>query len=472
MTTEIEHNGMIICTNEIISPESLLNLCVKEETNSQFKSKVNTSSHHPFSLLVVSERNRLEIKEDDLLILRACKGCSVFEFISRVGKWGKFSIPKEVISTLDIKNYDLIQFNIVREAKSCDKLEDNLIDLSQIDKNKKTLFRTNEFVTLFEKGRTPITLPRYLKVTPDLLELCYLIHGDGHYGYKFYFVNKSCELHEFVISKFEEIFKISRSTWRARLLFNHQSNKEQAKERWKTLLGLKEEQFYPTISKSQLNTSEDGNLRIGIDVPVVADIFRHVFNKLQNLKGTDSLHALNGLLCAEGGARKNQHGLHKITLSFSQKEKAMFQEILNETGVSKIASISQNSRFVISGWEKLYSFFRLFLDNGVIPFNLHSIRRGKAISGFLDHSFTKTAYKYLKLLSKRPSFTIKDLTIITGYLPNSIITTIRRKQYSAFANLSGKGVNRNPFKISITSEGREFISIVEELNAYQNGQQN
>jgi len=468
MATKISYNGFRIFTNQIINTESFLNLYKKEKISTELKTKITTYSHHPFATFLAEERHKAKINQCDLLVMRICKDNMKFEFISKICRWGKFSIPKEAIFELNIKNHDLIVFEVVKKAKPLENTDKNFIDISKTA-NTKAIFRENGFITLFQEGRTPITLPRLIEITPELIELFYLIHGDGHYQYKLYFVNKSPELHQFVMSKFDEILKIPLDFWRVRLLFNNSSSKDKAKDKWKSILNLGEEQFYPTISKTVLNTSEDGNLRIVIETPVVSEIFKNIFSKLQHLNKIESLHALNGLLCAEGGARKNKQGLHKITLSFSQKEKDMFQGIINNAGIGNYAKISQNSRFVISSWEHLYYFFKLFLSNNIIPFSIHPQRKDNAITGFLEHSFTKTAHKYLKILSTKPELTTNELIAETGYLPNSILNTLRRKQYSGFVSIKGAGINRNPFHISITPKGTEFINLVEGLKLHQHG---
>jgi hypothetical protein len=177
-------------------------------------------------------------------------------------------------------------------------------------------------------------------------------------------------------------------------------------------------------------------------------------------------------LCAEGGARKNKHGLHKITLSFNNKEKELFQYVLDEAGISDLTSISQNSRFVISGWENLYNFFKIFLLNNITPFSIHSTRKNNALNGFLEHSFTKTAYKYLKILSTKSELTTRELVTETHYLANSILNTLRRKQYSTFIDFRGRGTNRNPYRISVTQEGKDFINLIKRLTIQQNGRKN
>ncbi|MEK6869316.1 MAG: hypothetical protein AABX74_03750, partial [Nanoarchaeota archaeon] len=98
-----------------------------------------------------------------------------------------------------------------------------------------------------------------------------------------------------------------------------------------------------------------------------------------------ALHALDGLLCAEGGAQISKIGLHKITLSFSQQEKGLFKEVLSKAGILNLYKEEQNSRFVIQGWSNLYLFFKILLSKGIIPFSFHTERRNNALKGFLNH---------------------------------------------------------------------------------------
>ncbi len=466
MLQKIHSDNYCIYTNEIINSEEFLRLYNCEKILIQFKTLVTTCSHHPFATFLSEQRKSVGINVGIIIILRVIKQNNKFEFITKIGKWGKFSIPKELIETLDIKNHERILFEVVKESKRQGNIDKKSIDLTKIE-GYNIIYREGNLITLFKKARTIITLPRFIKISPELVELFFLIHGDGHYQYKLYFVNKNYELIDFVMEEFEKILKISRDYWRARVLFNNSSNPEEAKAFWKNKLKLKEEQFYPTISKSILNTSEIGNLRIVLETPIISDLFKYIFEEIQ--KNDDYLfYALNGLLCAEGGARKNKRGLHKITISFSQKEKLMFENILRNTKILELCKISQNSRFCIEKWDNLYLFFKIFFSNNIIPFNLHSQRCKNALDGFLNHGFTQTITKYLYILNKKEEFEVKDLVNEMGYLPNSILNTLRKKQYSQFIKIGGRGIKGNPFIISITSEGKEFITLIKNMREAYN----
>lgn len=450
-----------IYTNEIIHPEIFLELYNKEEILCKFETKVLTKTHYPMATFLAENRHKTPVKEGDLIILRAIKNNKKFEFVTKIGKWGKFSVWKEAVEKLDIQNHENIKFEVIKESNKENSKNDR-IDLANINEN--IIFRKNNVITIFNIGGTPITLPRFIEITPELIELCFLIHGDGSYKTKFNFVNKNPELIQFVIEKFEKIFRIPKNLWRARLLFNNESNSLKAKENWKTKLLLEDEQFYPSISNCVLNTSDQGNLRICIDKVIVASIFRYVFSQLQELSGEKAIYAVNGLLYAEGGARNEKEGgLHKITLSFSQQEKEMFERMLKNAGILQLTRVEQNIRFCISDWSNLYEFFRIFISNDIIPFNIHSERCNKALSGFLKHRFTQTIEKYLKIINEKDKFTIKELQEITGYRYNSVFNTLKKQKYSKFVRFEGRGVNRNPFKISITDEGRNFLELIKNI---------
>lgn len=468
MLQKIKSRDFEIYTNEIIHQKVFEELYDKEHIFKKFETKVITSSNHPFATFLAKDRNQTNIKERDLIIIRAVKDNKKFEFITKIIKWGKFSIPKIVIKTLGIKNHEKILFEIVKESKNNKTTKKGFLDLTKIKENTKIIYREKGFITLLKKYTTPIMLPRFIGLTPELIELCFLIHGDGHYKTKLYFVNKNPGLHIFVRQQFEKLFKIPKNIWRARLLFNNSADQELAKIKWKQLLNLNEEQFYPSISKSTLKTSDSGNLRIVIDKLIVATVFRYVFNQLTSLNTKQSLHALNGLLYAEGGARKNKEGLHKITLSFNQQEKEMFQKILDNTKINNLTMIQENRMFVISSWENLYEFFKLFFLNNLVPFEKHNERCKNALDGFLSHSFTRTLYKYLKMLKEKPNFTIKELVTITNHRPASMLNTLRKKRYSKFIEIRGRGVNRNPLKISMTNEGENFITLIEQIKEVYN----
>jgi len=468
MLQKIKFQDFVISTNEIIHSKIFSELYSKEKILINFDTKVIISGHRPYATFLAKPRHFSEIKEGTWIILRALKGNKKFEFVTKILKWGKFAIPKIVIETLGIKNHEKILFEVVKQSENNQTIKGNFINLSKIKENVKIIYRENNYITLLKEYKTPITLPRFIEITPKLIELCFLIHGDGHYEYKLYFANKDSGLHKFVMEKFEEIFTIPKDIWRARLLFNNDSDQEVARKKWREILNLKEDQFYPSISKCVLNTSNLGNLRIVIDKTIVSAIFRYVLHQLTNLNKKQALYALNGLLYAEGGARKNKEGLHKITLSFSQKEKEMFQDILKKAEIWNLFITDQNSRFTIKNWKNLYEFFKIFFKNNIVPFNKHTERCLKALEGFLSHSFTKTMYKYLKILKEKQNFTIKNLKTITHHHPVSILNTLRKPQYSKFISIKGKGVNRNPLIISITKEGKYFLKLIEQIKEAYN----
>lgn len=400
----------------------------------------------------------MNFKKDDILVIRISKGNKQIQQISKIYNWGKIHIPQESIKFLDIKNHETINFEIVSRNKELNlKNSKRVIDLAELTKNGlKTIPRENNYLTIYCKRKRPITLPRFIEISPTLIELFYMIHGDGHYKYKLYFVNKMPELHKFVLDKFEEILKVPKEIWKYRILISDLSFQEYAKKYWKNKLKLKENKFYCT-SKSRLNTNEKGNLRIILDNTIIATIFRFIFDRLKLLEKENYLHALNGLLYAEGGAQQNKASLHKITLSFNREEKMMFQNILDNLNLKY--TVEQNRNFVIQGWNNQCIFFKTFASRNIIPFRIHNQRRQKALKGFLNHSFTKTMIKYLSTLKVNDNINIRKFSELLGIRKDSVLDTIRKNQYKSLVKLK-----KNKFiTISIKKEGLLFINLVKKI---------
>ena len=64
--------------------------------------------------------------------------------------------------------------------------------------------------------------------------------------------------------------------------------------------------------------------------------------------------------------------------------------------------------------------------------------------------------------------TIKELQVITGYRHTSIYNTLKKRQYSKFVKFEGRGVNRNPFIISITNKGKDFLILINNIKEVYN----
>lgn len=458
MIAKINTPEFEVYTNQIVHPEEFSKLYNSEEIAISFKTQVNNVKDRAYASFISEKRNLTNIRKNYFVIFRAVKGNKKFEFISKIRKWGKFHILKDVVKELNLENHEIVSFEIIKNNLKKELLDNNEIDL--INCSDANIVYRDHMITIVKKGTTPITLPRYIKITPDLIELCFLIHGDGHYNTKLFFVNKDIELIRFVMHKFEEILRVPKDAWRARLLFNNSASSDLAKERWRTSLNLKDEQFYPSVSKCILNTSEFGNLRIVIDKLIVAYVFRNVFSIVrQNIKEKNALYALNGLLSAEGSAEKTkERGLHKITINYSPKEKEMFKDILSEANIINLIK-DRGDRFVIEGWINCYRFFKIFFSNNIIPFNLHIGRCNKALSGFLEHGFTKTMEKYLTILNRKEQIDTNEFDNELGHASESVLRTLRKKQYQNFIKIEGKESHRRPFLISITEEGKAFLTL-------------
>ena len=145
----------------------------------------------------------------------------------------------------------------------------------------------------------------------------------------------------------------------------------------------------------------------------------------------------------------------------SSKEKEMFKEILDRLQLHY--SIEQDRTFIIQGWKKQYRFFKTFLSKKIAPFNMHPKRKRNALRGFLTHSFTKTMVKYLSILKQNSRITVKEFSKLLKIREDSILSTMRKLQYSEFIDIEGKGIRANPYIISITNEGDYFLNMIKEM---------
>ena len=163
MPQKIKSRYFDIYTNEIIGINVFNELYDQEHILKKFETKVTTSTHHPFATFLAEDRKTTNVKDKDFIVLRMVKNNKKFEFIGKISKWGKFSIPKVAIKTLKIKNHEKILFEIVRESGNNNVAGGNFIDLTKIKENMKTFYRENNYITLLKEYKTPITLPRLLK---------------------------------------------------------------------------------------------------------------------------------------------------------------------------------------------------------------------------------------------------------------------------------------------------------------------
>lgn len=464
----IKANGKLVHFNEIVHPEEFKKIYSLEKRLIKLKKEIKINVARPFINIPSIICKNTNIKPQDVLITRFHKGNKVCELISKVYSWGKIHIPRKIINSLNLKNNEKVNIEIIKEADNVKSDKDvSLVDLFKNNNKVKIIKRANNFVTLYTKQQTPLTVPNNIKLTPQLIELFFLIHGDGHYKTKLFFVNKNPQLHEFVIKQFRNQLKIPESIWRARINLNKSKNEDFAKDYWIKKIKFNEKQFYPTISKTKFQTLNRGNLRICIDYLIVAEVFRTIFEEIKNsLNFKLSLHALNGLLYAEGGAQISKVGLHKITLSYNKEEKELFKQILKNTNLShlfKEVDKENKGTFVLEKWDNFYPFFKEFLSNSLIPFQQHNRRKNNAFHGFLRHSFTKTSFKYLTAIRSKEEMTVKKLSNILNIREDSCLSTIRKKQYQKFIKINGKGINRNPFKISVTQEGNNLLNLISKI---------
>ena len=464
----ITNGKRTIYFNEIILPDQFKKIYSQEKIIMKLEKEINTAASRPFFNIPASICRKNGISKGKILILRINNFNRTYQIITKVNIWGKISVPKEVINTLGISHKQKVSIEIIKESETSATEEVNLSSLLQKKEKLKILKRENNFVTIYSSGKFPITLPNNISLDPELIEIFFLIHGDGHYKDKLFFSNKEPELHQSVMRIFQKHLSIPMFIWRARVNLNDSYKEEVAKSCWLNALNLDVRQFYPSVSRTKFNTSAQGDLRIVIDYPIVSEIFRGIFTYIQqNLNETLSFHALNGLLAAEGGAQISKVGLHRITLSYNVKEKELFRKVLEKCGVLHLFKDTEkrnrHGTLVLEGWENLYLFFKEFSIKKVTPFNLHTARKQRAIRGMVSHSFTKTMCKYLSILSQNEKLTTEEFSKKLQIREDSCLTTLRKDQYSQFINIGGRGINRHPFNFSITKQGQELLEIISTL---------
>lgn len=460
----IKVGSKTIYFNEIVRPNDFKNLYLSEKISLTLRKEVNTKTPKPFFNIPAAICKKFGLQKSNLFVIRISNSDKTYELFSKIYIWGKIHIPRHVINSLNIQHHQKVKIEVVKEANFSQEDKINFTKLFERDNKVKIFKRANGFVTIYSNGRLPITLPNTITLSPKLIESFFLIHGDGHYKSKLFFTNNDPNLHKFIIDVFENELKIPHSIWRARINLRESLPGQPALQYWMENVKLSTEQFYPLISRTKFNTSTQGNLRIVIDNTIVSQIFRKIFSFMkENLDRELSLHALNGLLAAEGGAQIDKIGLHRITLSYNQDEKPLFKVVLRNCGVLHLFKEKDKENqgvFILEKWENFFPFFSAFLSKNVIPFQLHKNRKDRAFIGLNNHSFTQTMQKYLSVLKKKENFTVKELSRTLKIRNDSCLSTIRKQQYSKFINIKGKGINRNPYIISISPEGDYLLNLI------------
>jgi len=282
---KIQIGRSIVYYQEIIHKKDFIKLYQEEVPKQKLILKITTNTLRPFIIIPSKKRKLINLNKDNIITLRLSKGNKKCQLVTKVYKWGKINIPLKVIKQIKIKNHEKINFEIInknQEIKSINKK--GIIDLYQLnDNNIKIIPRAKNYITIYSKQKTPITLPRFIKITPSMIELIFLVHGDGHYQYKLNFTNKAPELHNFVLDKFEKHLRIPRELWKARVLLSNLEFCDNAKKYWENKVKISKNKFY-NASKSGFNTDNRGNLRIIIDQTIISIIFKHILKNLHSLK--------------------------------------------------------------------------------------------------------------------------------------------------------------------------------------------
>ncbi|MBL7051604.1 MAG: hypothetical protein ISS01_00785, partial [Nanoarchaeota archaeon] len=395
-------SGKEVYHEDIISSEYFSLLFSKEKVLFKLKTKIFVKYIKPKGKILIDDNKGLKINKGDVLLVRLQKNEKIFQFVVKIYDWNTFYVPKNVVRTLGIKNKDILNFYVIggsnsltNNFKSFEYLD--LLDLFMKKNSVYVIKRAFNYLSLYFIGKGIITVPRYIKLDSIFFELIYLVHGDGHYITKLSFTNKEVELHNFVLNSFNSIFGVPFNVWKALVQLKSGYLESKAKDYWLSNTILFRSQFY-NCSFTKFNTSKDGNLRIIIEKKVYGILFKEILKELSFDYDNFNIHSLNGLYAAEGSASLGKKGLHKIILSFNDHEKYLFKYLLDDLGFNY--KISQGKNYVIENWKNLYLFFRIFHINKVIPFRLHTLRREKAVNGFLEHSKSRIMVKYLSNLRK------------------------------------------------------------------------
>lgn len=208
--SSLELDNKMVYYKEIVHPLEFTKLYRNEKLVFEFSATVTVNTKRPFITLKSKDRNYLGLNGGDLLLIRICNDKQEAQLVTKIYKWGKIHIPKDIIEILNIKHHEFINVKIILKSELLENIN-NTIDLAKIsnyDEGVKIIPRANNFLTIYYKQKISITLPRFIEISPKLIELVFLIHGDGHYKSKLFFVNKSVELHKFVLEEFEEIFRL------------------------------------------------------------------------------------------------------------------------------------------------------------------------------------------------------------------------------------------------------------------------
>jgi len=145
----------------------------------------------------------------------------------------------------------------------------------------------------------------------------------------------------------------------------------------------------------------------------------------------------------------------------------MFEDILKKLNI--VYRIEQNKTFVISNWFNFYLFLKIYFDNKIIPLSNHKERKQNLFLGFLDHSYTLTLLRYIKIFQKNKIFTIKQMAENLNIREDSVLSILRKERYSCFFNIEGRGRRGNPFKVCLTNHAYSFMMIYEKAKEVKDG---
>jgi len=328
-----------------------------------------------------------------------------------------------------------------------------------------------EKLVINKPRRIPLEIPKTIELSGKLLESLFLIFGDGHYKSKLNLTNHIYRIHNYTIQSLKSELDIPKEIWRLRII--HSKNKDKKlmnaiKRYWIETLNFENKQLYPTISPSFCyKTCEEGIARIQIDKMNVPDVVRMVLEEViiliknNELNEKECCYIFDGILNAEGSVSMEYDGIHKITISFNENEKNLFQNIFSNV-IPKNILKDKNDRFIISKWCSIYQFLKPFTKYDIIPFSLRPKDAFKLVSGFLNHKRTKALRNYLETIQRNPEESFSKMAELSNRDWKSAKQTlqIRTKEFIQIRKF------KNRHLTSMSKEGKNLIKIIKKLESW------
>lgn len=348
----------------------------------------------------------------------------------------------------------------------------NFVDM----RDKLDLHILKKFIITNANEKNCLKIPYRISLSNELLRTLYTIVGDGCLHKGVYMSNINYRIHRDFIETLEKKFYIPLSKLRFSLTFNQDTRVIHIKNAinfWLKVLPLKKVNH---LYKTQFNTCKQGAAKTIFDHKPISKflsvLLKEIKNKIYNKELTDEqiCCVLDGILNAEGSANidTEKKGLHKIVISFNKynlEEKELFAKVLDLAGNKYNTHLS--GKHIVSRWINQYTFIKFFTKEKIKPFSLSPKRALNLFKGFLNHQRTSSILKYLSVINKKEKITIQEITNYLGCNRSSVEEAILRKfRPFGFFKIENRGVNKDPYTISITEEGKRFLNSIHILKQW------